>query len=81
MSHYLQSGASLSPHPRFSKEGEGAMSMNLNRLKWVAIAMPLAFVVFLRLTTEGVLAPFLDPWPASLVFDRDLHFIARLERS
>ncbi len=44
------------------------MSMNLNRLKWVAIAMPLAFVVFLRLTTEGVLAPFLDPWPASLVF-------------
>ena len=28
--------------------------MNMNRLKWVAIALPLAFVAFLRLTTAGV---------------------------
>jgi len=44
------------------------MSMNLNRLKWLAIAMPLAFVGFLRLTTEGVFGSALGPWYASLIF-------------
>jgi signal transduction histidine kinase len=44
------------------------MSMNLNRLKWVAIAMPLAFVGFLRLTTEGPLGSLLGPWYASFIF-------------
>lgn len=53
---------------KLGKEAEGAMSMNLNRLKWVAIAMPLAFVGFLRLTTEGVLGSVLGPWYASLIF-------------
>ncbi len=42
--------------------------MNLNRLKWVAIAMPLAFVVFLRLTTEGVVGSYIGQWPAALIF-------------
>jgi two-component system nitrate/nitrite sensor histidine kinase NarX len=48
------------------------MSMNLNRLKWVAIAMPLAFVGFLRLTTEGVFGSVLGPWYAALIFSAAL---------
>ncbi len=42
--------------------------MNLNRLKWVAIAMPLAFVGFLRLTTEGALGSVLGAWYSSAIF-------------
>lgn len=42
--------------------------MNLNRLKWLAIALPLAFVAFLRLTTEGALGSFLQPSQASFIF-------------
>ncbi|MDE3095369.1 MAG: GAF domain-containing sensor histidine kinase [Chloroflexota bacterium] len=42
--------------------------MNLGRLKWVAIALPLAFVAFLRLTTEHTLASHLEGWSASLIF-------------
>jgi signal transduction histidine kinase len=45
-----------------------AMSMNLNRLKWLAIALPLAFVMFLRLTTEGALGSILSTWNAYLAF-------------
>ena len=42
--------------------------MNLNRLKWLAIAMPLAFVGFLRLTEEGALGSALGAWYASAIF-------------
>ena len=31
------------------------MLLSLNRLKWVAIALPIAFIVFLRLTTERLM--------------------------
>ena len=37
-------------------------------MKWLAIAMPLAFVLFLRLTTEGLLGDSTADWYASIVF-------------
>ena len=40
------------------------MLMSLNRLKWLAIALPIAFIVFLRLSTEQ----WLDSWPAMAFF-------------
>jgi signal transduction histidine kinase len=40
------------------------MLLSLNRMKWVAIALPLAFVVFLRLTTDQML----ETWPGNALF-------------
>ncbi|HXF50691.1 MAG TPA: sensor histidine kinase [Dehalococcoidia bacterium] len=37
--------------------------MSLRRLKWLAIALPVAFVLCLQLATETVLAPKLGYWP------------------
>jgi signal transduction histidine kinase len=42
--------------------------MNLNRMKWLAIAMPLAFIFFLRVTTEGALGDSTADWLATSVF-------------
>ena len=42
--------------------------MNLNRMKWLAIAMPLAFILFLRITTEGALGGSIEDWPATAIF-------------
>ncbi len=42
--------------------------MNLNRMKWLAIAMPLAFVLFLRITTEGALGGSIEDWLATAIF-------------
>jgi K+-sensing histidine kinase KdpD len=42
--------------------------MNLNRMKWLAIAMPLAFIFFLRITTEGALGDSTADWLATSVF-------------
>ena len=44
--------------------------------RWASAFRDLGLRVAERRTHLG-----LYPWPASLVFDRDLHFIARLERS
>lgn len=38
------------------------MKMNLRRLKWLAIALPVAFVLCLQLATETVFAPRLGYW-------------------
>ncbi len=38
------------------------MRMSLRRLKWLAIALPVAFVLCLQLATESVLAPKLGYW-------------------
>lgn len=42
--------------------------MNLNRMKWLAIAMPLAFILFLRITTEGALGGSIESWLATAIF-------------
>lgn len=42
--------------------------MNLNRMKWLAIAMPLAFVFFLQLTTEILFGDSTRDWLASAIF-------------
>jgi signal transduction histidine kinase len=39
------------------------MEMSLRRLKWLAIALPVAFVLCLQLATETFLAPRLGYWP------------------
>ncbi len=44
------------------------MSMSMNRLKWLAIALPLAFVAFLRLTTESAPSGFVSDWQAQAAF-------------
>lgn len=44
------------------------MSMSMNRLKWLAIALPLAFVGFLRLTTESAPGGLVSGWQAQAAF-------------
>lgn len=41
------------------------MVLNLSRMKWLAIALPLAFVVFLALTKEAILDPAFGAWSSN----------------
>lgn len=42
------------------------MDVNLRRLKWVAIALPVAFVLTLQLATESIFVPRVGYWPGHL---------------
>jgi len=42
--------------------------MSVNSLRWIAIALPVAFVVFLVLTIHTLLGNVLDFWPAAIGF-------------
>lgn len=42
------------------------MDLSLRRLKWLAIALPVAFVLCLQLATDVVLAPRMGYWPGHL---------------
>jgi signal transduction histidine kinase len=42
--------------------------MSVNSLRWVAVALPVAFVLFLLLTLDPWMGHVLQDWPATLVF-------------
>jgi len=42
--------------------------MNATSLRWAAVALPVAFVVFLRATTDGVLDGVLSSWQSAAIF-------------